>query len=59
MAYKIKNKKAKEKKKVREIIISGQNVQRYLQLRKLGYKTKWSGEGKISLVKEIKKRKKK
>ena len=46
-------------KKVREVIIRGTNIQRYLKLKKLGYKTNWTGEGKISLIKEIKKRRKK
>ena len=46
-------------KKVRQVIISGSSIEKYLRLKKLGYKTNWSGEGKISLVKEIKKRAKK
>jgi len=45
-------------KKVREVIISGSSIEKYLRLKKLGYKTNWTGEGKISLIKEIKRRKK-
>ncbi len=48
------------KKKIayaKTITIKGSDVGKYLKLRKLGYKTMWSGEGKIEMYKIIRRKK--
>jgi hypothetical protein len=42
-----------------EVVIAGRNIMEYLRLKRAGWRTAWTGEGKICLVRDKKKRRKK